>query len=569
MKIFRPLAALAFLGILAAVAANARAETATLELKRLSSSGKTRVVAGSLSEAIFRATGSQSFNAMVRTNGNASISFEGMNEQTAAFKKLVKTEPKYKSDCPFRGVAKLGTQEYPFALDAVPEKAKSKDTKSKDGKAEPAEDKNDKAADDNDSDEEEKVSADESKADENAEKKSDKDEKEKKDAPLKAVRYNRLYIDLNRNGDLTDDKVVKATPMPGVVLNGSYVSFSFPQVDLTIEVDGTPIEYAIRMSGYMNVQKEFSYAGVQLSAAAYREGEITLDGKTHRVVLIDNNGNGRFDDEIKVNPNVRGGNGEVYPQAGDHLLIDPESKVPDSPYDPAQSKFRNYVSKWVTIDGRFYDVKITPAGDKITLDPSATPLGKVSNPNDGYSAMIYSDQGFLKISGDKDSPSPVPVGEWKLLSYSIDQTETPKPAEEKPKEENKPKTDDQAESKDDSPKAMSKAIKNLLNNAPAGTKAIRRSTVSARATGNYKPVKVMEGETVEMPFGPPYKPVVTSYPGVDAKKQPVTQLSMSLVGMAGENCSNMTVKGGRPEKPKFTIMDPDDKVVESGSFEYG
>jgi hypothetical protein len=44
---------------------------------------------------------------------------------------------------------------------------------------------------------------------------------------------------------------------------------------------------------------------------------------------------------------------------------------------------------------------------------------------------------------------------------------------------------------------------------------------------------------------------------------------MSLVGIGGEVCSNLIVDGGRPGKPAFTITDPDGKVVERGTFEYG
>ena len=40
--------------------------------------------------------------------------------QAKAFKRLVKKEPKYQSANPFRGVIKFGSQEYAFALDAVP-----------------------------------------------------------------------------------------------------------------------------------------------------------------------------------------------------------------------------------------------------------------------------------------------------------------------------------------------------------------------------------------------------------------------------------------------------------------
>ena len=48
-----------------------------------------------------------------------------------------------------------------------------------------------------------------------------------------------------------------------------------------------------------------------------------------------------------------------------------------------------------------------------------------------------------------------------------------------------------------------------------------------------------------------------------------TYLEMSLVGVSGEVCTNMMVKGGRPGKPEFTITDPKGKVVQEGNFEYG
>jgi hypothetical protein len=539
-------------GILAAVAAAARAETATLEIKRLGVRDGTRIVGGRAEDYIYRTTSAQSFNAAVGPQGESRVNFGGEDVQKEAFKKLVTKEPKFESEYPFRGVVKLGSQQYPFVLDAVPEKKADEEKAKEDEKA------------------------DEKKADSDADKSKDEaaeKEKEKEKTP-QAIHYNRLYFDVNHNGDLTDDKVFESqVPTQRGLMGGNYAPFSFQQIDLTVDADGTPVEYSFSLSGYMIAQREFSYAGVQLNAAAYREGDITLDGKTHHVALIDYNSNGRFDDEIKIQSNVRGSGGQIYPQQGDMLLVDPDPKSPDSPYNPAASKYRNYVSKLVLIEGKYYDVKITPAGDKLTLEPTKFALGKVTNPNDGYSAVIYGDQGFLKIAGGKDQATEVPEGEWKLLSYSLDQTEPaepPKPPEEKAKSEDKDEKKDDA--KGSTPKALSSAIKGLLKTAVPAAIVNRRSTVSATATADYKPVKVVAGETVEMPFGAPYKPIVNSYPSarvVNGKQEQVTQLSLSLTGMAGEQVTDMTVKGGRPSKPEFSITDPDGKVVQTGNFEYG
>ena len=104
---------------------------------------------------------------------------------------------------------------------------------------------------------------------------------------------------------------------------------------------------------------------------------------------------------------------------------------------------------------------------------------------------------------------------------------------------------------------------------PPAESAARQSTVSAQATDSYKAIKVVKGETVVLPFGPPYKPVVTADSFEDGEKHEVLSLGLTLVGSAGEICDDMTVKGGRPSKPKFTITDAKGKVVEQGSFEYG
>ena len=49
-------------------------------------------------------------------------------------------------------------------------------------------------------------------------------------------------------------------------------------------------------------------------------------------------------------------------------------------------------------------------------------VGHVRNANPGYRALVYGDQGILKVCGDKEGRAPLPVGQWKLLMYTIDRT---------------------------------------------------------------------------------------------------------------------------------------------------
>jgi hypothetical protein len=555
------LTAITAMGTSFAVIAIASADTCTLELKKLESRNSSSF---SPTDSIYRATRPQSFNAQIGPAGKNQIRFGGAEEVAASFKKIVKTEPKYESDHPYRGVVKFGSQEYAFALDeAIPDSEKKKaesdekDAKSQtdDAKKESKETKSDSAVANLVNSLLQALSP------------SDRTDAGK---PLKAMSFNRLYFDLNHNGDLTDDKVIEAESMPGQMANQmanqSFKQFSFPRADVTIDVDGTKVDYAFLLSGYVNSQRDFSYAGIQVYSAAYREGEITLDGKKRRVVLLDNNSNGRFDDTFQVSKESSGRDGQVYLQQGDMLLTDSNSNQQNSgaytPPNQAMLRSRHYVCKIVDIDGRCYDLKISPAGDELTLTPSTVRLGKITNPNAQFSAVIYSDQGVLEINGKKDTPISVPEGEWKLLSYNINQIEPRVPSI--PAE----KKDDPKKSSGES--GLGRALDNLLGNStPMIRSGPQFTIISAQGTAKYKPVKVSEGETVELPFGPPYKPLVTldTIQGGGSYKQ--AQLGMSLVGSVGEMVTNMMVNGTRPAKPEFTIKDPKGEVVQTGSFEYG
>ena len=241
----------------------------------------------------------------------------------------------------------------------------------------------------------------------------------------------------------------------------------------------------------------------------------------------------------------------------------------------------------IPIDGRWYDLKISPAGDKLTLTPSTVPLGSVTNRNEAFRALIYGDKGFLKIRGTKGTPIPVPEGQWKLLSYTITCANHPAAGQSRPRKPGRRRRPQR--SRPGKPPRRRRApcwgsAKQLLETITGGSARRRASDVepsfvagpsfvSATATEKYKAVTVRKGQTVELPFGPPYTPTVTGPvptelgpPKVQAEE---VYLAMELVGVGGEKCTNMMVKGGRPGKPEFTITDPKGKVVQQGSFEYG
>ncbi len=366
--------------------------------------------------------------------------------------------------------------------------------------------------------------------------------------------YDRLYFDLNHNGDLTDDEVIEAQSTSSYG-NNNYFATSFGRIDVPIEVDSTKLDYAFTLSATAHSTGDQAYLSGSVNSAAYREGEITLDGKKHRLVLLDFNSNGRFDDEPEINTSARMSDGQIYVTQGDRLYIDPDlNNVSRNPYGPATDKDLYDISKLIQLDDRFYELTVAPAGDKLSLEPSATAVGYVSNPNESFRAVVYGEKGFMKVRSDELGKAQLPAGEWKLQAYTIDQTGIIETDGAETKESN-------AES---NPSIFGILAKVFSPSIAAG--APQRTSVSATATMNYKEVEVKEGETVQLPFGPPYRPLVdVQYRQGDNQ----VSLGLSLVGVADEICSNMQIEGQQPGQPKFTITNADGETVVEDEFEYG
>lgn len=502
-------------------AAVANAETYSLELKRFPSAGPGMVIGpGGEAKSPNNWTHPQDISMRLRT---------GQTAGKTPFSKIAQKEPKYQTKNPFRGVAKLGTGEYIFAVDAVAEKPASKTPKSKVD------------------DEKTKASAGTPKA--GAEK-------------PKAEVYNRLYFDFNRNGDLTDDKPIKAPkPIRAAVLLGSGrvirspVS-DFPRVDLEIDVYGKKVDYAF----LFDVTSWGSSVSGTLSAAAYREGKLKLDGNQRHVVLLDFNSNGRFDDVIAVDEDGVNSGRIRYPTEGDLLLIGPDQKkaaVSPLSSDPAAAEYRHHVSELVNLDGRYYDMAITPAGDKLTLDHSSVPVGKVTCPVDGLNVTVYGELGVLNLWGSKSEPILLPEGQWKLLNYTINQT-----GGEEPKDESAEKKREKWSLLDALAGVLTEGVGfgNVASPPPF-------SLVSAHRTKDCKPMHVKAGETVALTFGPPWKPVVKASTTIRPGR--IAELSLVIVGSGGDVCDNLEVNGDKPKQPEFTITTPDGEEVAKGKFEWG
>jgi hypothetical protein len=397
--------------------------------------GKGRGKGGVPADYIFRLLAPQQFYAQLSNRGAANQS---------EFTSLVQKEPRYNSSLPFRGVARLGSHQYCFALDTT--------------------------------------------------------------GPQAGV-YSKLYFDINANGDLTDDRPIAAasTATPNPTMAQSH----FPRVDMKIDIDGKSVDYSFVLSAICNKSPTGGYATVSLYSAAVREGSLAQGSKRTKLLLVDRNSNGRFDDTISL----QGGSGGVE---GDLLLVNPNPKNKLSA-DAAMGGDRYFVSKTICLGKSFYRMEIPASGESLKMTPVQLSMGNITNPSPAYRAVLFcEDYGALMLAGVKDQKIPLPEGTWKVVNYAID-------------------------------------------GGGRGTMA------AARFQGEGSAVTVAKGETAKLSFGAPFHGEVTARRQNDGK----VSLSLAIVGVAGEHCTNFYVNGSRPPRPRFMIKDKDDKVVHQGSFEYG
>jgi hypothetical protein len=328
-----------------------------------------------------------------------------------------------------------------------------------------------------------------------------------------AAAYNKLYFDANHNGDLTDDKPIAAAETnapPG----GGMMQSQFPRVDVSLGDSSSP-DYSFLLGTLCRSALGEAYASVSIYSAAIREGYITQGRRKTHLVLVDHNSNGRFNDPISLRSNM----GRLRPESGDLLLINPDTRDTLAG-DATAGRDRCFVSKTVCIGKDFYQLEVSPSGDTLKLTPTELALGYVNNPSPAYRAMVYSDTyGAMMIGGMKDQKIPLPEGEWRVASYTIDAT---------------------------------------------GFAGRARTAVSASFRGESPATSVQKGQTAKLAFGAPFRGLVSGN-----RTNNGVSLSLSIVGAAGEYCTSFYVNGSRPPAPLFVIKDRSGKTVHQGRFEWG
>jgi hypothetical protein len=370
--------------------------------------------------------------------------------------------------------------------------------------------------------------------------------------------YDRLYFDLNGNGDLTDDvpidvpKDSKTTESVRSENGWTGTFYLFPRVDFRIHAAGTEWDYSFFLRSINNSRHEkelTSYA--RLYSAAYRQGEITLGGRKHTIILVDRNTNGRFDVLVGFASDGRGDAGFVS-QYGTEILFDPDILI-DKPLGYGYiTEHRLFLARMNALGGRFCKIKVTPGGDELTCTPVAAPIGKITVPQPLCNVWLINEQGFLALDLRNDTPVAIPAGKWHLTYFTLGHDEKNGQVTEQKQMNNKSPSD----------KVVQHATKDTAIREDAGSESPVIRYMSASCGNVCEPITIIAGQTTMLKVGPPYTPTLTV-----TTQGKVASLGLEVRGIGQETIYFLS--GSPPPKPSFTITDPQGKVVEQGDFEYG
>ena len=198
-------------------------------------------------------------------------------------------------------------------------------------------------------------------------------------------------------------------------------------------MDGKKLDYSFFFDAQCWGSGASTYVSASLSLAVYRQGTIVLDGKKRKIIVLDNNSNGRFDDVISMPKNISGADNELVANYGDALLI--ESTSPQGPQSgrlwAPPGEAIAYLAGLTVVNGKYYHFKVSPLGDELTWSPSTIARGQVTSPHAPCQVELIGDLGQISLNLEKSKPATVPAGQWRVLSYNI---HVPKAAKEEPKE---------------------------------------------------------------------------------------------------------------------------------------
>ena len=336
--------------------------------------------------------------------------------------------------------------------------------------------------------------------------------------------YDLLHVDANGNGDLRDDKTMRAR----LSRRGSYCSGRFPPGEVLVDYGDqkAPWRFAAYCYTYTVRGGQQARTYVSVRSAGRYEGELPLNDRPTKIAVVDADSNGCYNDRLDLRKARTASSGAFY-LWGDRVLIDLNG---DGRFDMAGPEAL-VGARYLQLGGEFHELTIAPGGQTIALALARLPLGSLARDGGGAFALtlVSAEHGALTVSS-KGEAVKVPAGRYKLYRCSFE-------------------------------------VQDMGGNA---WKADGSGTMKAEE------IVIAQGAVTTAKFGPPLTVGVTARVSpkndLEAVKPGATlRLSLKLTGQGGEIYSGGSIRKGtaRPAPPTVKVIGEDGQVVAAGKFRYG
>jgi hypothetical protein len=366
--------------------------------------------------------------------------------------------------------------------------------------------------------------------------------------------YDRLIVDMNQNGDLTDDSVVQRTVLPTDRRTSDTDQMFFGPIQTPADkavAGGRPVYFAqvylfnreILTSGQTRQTTEFGQ--LVLKAGWYLDTTVELNGLKQKVGVYDNDSNLRLGDIARSQTFTNRGGTSWYFRGGDSLLVDADGSGTFE-NDLFQSESCPF-GPILYLGAKAYKVALAPDWKSLHMEPWTEALAEVA-------LQPHGDQ-IRNVTLAWEQPS----GQWQLIRPAV--------------------TDG---------KVMVPPGNYRLYASSLVGKGAPRDQVMVSGTQRVPqtPVSIAAGKANSLDCGAPLDIKVTAVKSRGASRELlgedagdakatsdyVLRINANVAGAGGEVYSTFQKGDGfrtRPPKPSFTIVQAGGKTVASGSLEYG
>lgn len=211
--------------------------------------------------------------------------------------------------------------------------------------------------------------------------------------------YDLLYLDANRNRDLTDDRPTYAVYRRGAV--------AFGPLALLIDLDGRKRLYHAVLEGREGGPTTEYF----VKSLGYYVGETRFGAKRLPVALVDFNGNGLYGDRFRDFSFDAG-------KVGDMILVDSnrDGRFEQGGMIPKETL---YCGSCIVVDGRFYELAVRSDGSALRVTPAPVTLAAIRSDYPRFSLILFNEHGVLPIES-QGGAAQVPVGKYRVVGWSLE-----------------------------------------------------------------------------------------------------------------------------------------------------